>query len=461
MEMTQLPEIKNYKIIRKIGEGGYGKVYLASHDGGYVALKIIQSENSGRERKALEKYSKISDRANIVNILDIGFTSDFFYYATPLADPLDGAFAKEDFRWQPKSLQNLIAARLDSPSKDWFSPEEILAIMGPIFDAAIALGENGLLHRDIKPDNILFFGGRAKLSDFGLVENDRRSVSNMGTPLYSAPSWYVAKGGNPDAYGIAATFYTLISGNLPDTLGRPAYRFPEKEIKDRDRWLHWHRCILRCVSENPSERFVTLEAFKQAVFSENFESSKSYGIGKKGGGNSRKISIAVVAVIALLGVFLAAKYAIFHRATPPEDMVAVSDELYSKIKANGFQSGVFFIEDMQTWKRQRMSVLKVCQDNFIQSKALAEKTKEQVLADVEKRIADFCKTYQLFAPNSDEFKEYREKEIEMALYAWRLARSSLADELETIRNLKDALRGENAYREYVAHEYKNYLDSLK
>ena len=108
-----------------------------------------------------------------------------------------------------------------------------------------------------------------------------------------------------------------------------------------------------------------------------------------------------------------------------------------------------------------MSVLKVCQDNFIQSKALAEKTKEQVLADVEKRIADFCKTDQLFAPNSDEFKEYREKEIEMALYAWRLARSSLAGELETIRDLKDSLRGENAYREYVAHEYKNYLDSLK
>lgn len=345
--MERLPEIPNYKIIRKIGEGGYGKVYLAKFrdDAAYVALKIIAMENSGREGRALENFLTLSRRVSMVEILDSACTQNFLYYATPLADPLDGAFAPEDFRWRPKSLQNLIALKLEGSSKDCFKPAEILEIMEPIFDAAISLGESGLLHRDIKPDNILFFGGKAKLSDFGLVERDVRSISNIGTPLYLAPSWYVAKGGNPDAYGIAATFYTLISGNLPDTLGRPAYRFPEKEIAegDRARWLHWHRCILRCVAENPSERFVTLQAFKDAVFSEDFESSKIYGAAKPESGNSKKIYFALAAALAIFLLFAAAKFA--PRVCPTfaesAEGYEISGEIYSKIRAEGFSSGGF------------------------------------------------------------------------------------------------------------------------
>lgn len=240
--MSNIPKIANYEIFREIGEGGYGKVYLAKlkNRDGYVALKVIASKGVEREEKALEKFLKISDRACMAEILEIGSSKDFLYYSSPLADPLDESFQPEDFRWQPKSLQNLIDKKLTDSSPEWFSNSEILEIISPIFDAAIALGESNLLHRDIKPDNILFFGGKAKLSDFGLVDKDVRSLSNIGTPLYIAPSWYVGKGGNPDAYGIAATLYTLISGNLPDTLGRPAYRFPEKEIPDseRERWLH-------------------------------------------------------------------------------------------------------------------------------------------------------------------------------------------------------------------------------
>lgn len=193
----------------------------------FLALKVIISDSAAREREALEKYLKISTQVNLVEIIDYGVSGDLFYYSTPLSDSLDESFKPEDFRWQPKSLQNLILAKLESPLTSWFSVAEIEDIISPIFDEAIALGENGLLHRDIKPDNILFFKGKAKLTDFGLVQRDTRSISNIGTPLYAAPSWYLAKGGNPDAYGIAATFYTLISGNLPDTLGRPPTASPK------------------------------------------------------------------------------------------------------------------------------------------------------------------------------------------------------------------------------------------
>lgn len=76
-----------------------------------------------------------------------------------------------------------------------------------------------------------------------------------------------------------------MTGNLPDTIGRAAYRFPEKwkdEAPDaalREQWLHWHRCILRSIAENPAERFLTIKDFKNAIFSDNFKSSDFSGAG--------------------------------------------------------------------------------------------------------------------------------------------------------------------------------------
>ena len=276
---ADFPQVSGYRILRKIGSGGFGTVYLAQKAGAsdYVAFKFIPTSQARRERQALEKYIRFPDKRNWAQITDWGDAGDAIFYVMPLADVLPGRelFAPEDFRWQEASLQKLIDRRLASPHEPWFSREEILGFIEPIFDAAIALGEGGLLHRDIKPANILFFGGKAKLADFGLLDDDRRSLSRIGTPLYSAPSWFAGSGGNPDAYGLATTLYSLMTGNLPDTIGRAAYRFPEKWREDvapelREQWLHWHRCILRSIAENPADRFVTLEDFKRAVLSGDF-----------------------------------------------------------------------------------------------------------------------------------------------------------------------------------------------
>ena len=470
--MSDLSKIANYEIIRRIGEGGYGTVYLAKlkNRAEYLALKIIASKGIERERKALEKYLNISDRNNMVEIIDFGSTKDFLYYSTPLADSLDGIFQPEDFRWQPKSLQNLIERKLEDSSAGWFSPLEILEIISPIFNAAITLGENSLLHRDIKPDNVLFFDGKAKLSDFGLVEQDVRSVSNVGTPLYIAPSWYINKGGNPDAYGIAATFYTLISGNLPDTLGRPAYRFPEKEVSDGDkeRWLHWHRCILRAVSENPADRYVSLKAFKEAVFSDDFESSKIYSAPPKAKINSRKTFFALgLCAVCLAAVLLAGK---FRTEKIPNNAsyanraeYKIPNEIYLKIKDSGFHSGAFFIEDIKTWKNAKRSILKVWSQNLEKSKAVAEQTEEQVIAKANEKFFKEREelSNSLIHVNEKKLNEMRDGEIKMALFEWRNARERLSDELAGMEELKDAVERDDQYRRYVSEAYENYLKSLK
>ena len=79
--MSDLSEIANYEIIRRIGEGGYGTVYLAKlkNRAEYLALKIIASKGIERERKALEKYLNISDRNNMVELL-LGFFIVLFGY---------------------------------------------------------------------------------------------------------------------------------------------------------------------------------------------------------------------------------------------------------------------------------------------------------------------------------------------------------------------------------------------
>lgn len=283
-EIFQVP---GYTIFRKLGSGGFGTVYLAERENaaGFVALKIIRTQNARRERLALEKYARVPARDGWAEIIDWGDIGDAVFYAMPLADALPGSehFSPKDFRWQEASLQKIIERRLSDPHVAWFSRKEILDLIEPVFDAAIRLGENALLHRDIKPANILVFGGKTKLADFGLLDNDHRSLTRIGTPLYSAPSWFAGSGGNPDAYGLATTFYSLITGNFPDTIGRAAYRFPEKWREEtvpealREQWMHWNRCILRSIAESPAERFVTLEDFKKAIFSEDFRSSRCFG----------------------------------------------------------------------------------------------------------------------------------------------------------------------------------------
>ena len=273
-------EIGGIKPVRKIGGGGFGEVYLALDGGEYVALKVVFGDKLKREEEALRRFAGIPPCENLTPVLKSGRGGDFLYYTMPLADSfIDGFDDVENPLWFGKSLARLISQRLENPNAGWFSREEILEIIAPVFEAAAHLSKNGMLHRDIKPDNILFFGGRAKLADIGLMHADSPSASNLGTPLYTPPKWYLARGGNPDMYGLAATFYALITGNTPDCIGRAAYSFPECEkerisARKRAQYEHWHRLILRALSENPAERFLRIEDFLSAVKSPDFESSK-------------------------------------------------------------------------------------------------------------------------------------------------------------------------------------------
>lgn len=436
---TRRERIGRYALLRKIGEGGFGSVHLARRDGaeGFVALKLIRSENAERERRAVEKYATLPDRANLVEILDYGVEGDTAYFAMPLADALETprAFPPTDFRWQEKSLWNLIEQRRERPVSPWFSREEIAEIIAPVFDAAIALGERGLLHRDIKPANVLFFGGRAKLADFSLLERDCRSLSRLGTPLFAAPPWFLNSGGNPDAYGLATTLYTLATGNLPDAIGRAAFLFPEgaeEKFSDaeREHRLHLHRCILRAIAENPADRFVTLADFKAAALSDDFESSRAFRTTAEKTARRKffRAGALASAVAAALGAgaVLAGTRVYYSLAYPSAKPPAVADAVFEKISAEGLRDETrgIYVDSRAAWRESRREMLENTKKIIAEQLALARLSDDEIRA----RAAD-------------------DRSLP---YNVRSARESLVNLREVLAYNERELANDSAYRDYVA-----------
>ena len=284
MENSNSSHTNGYAVIRKIGEGGFGEVFVAKKGGNYYAVKRLFPTAAKREIHGIKKFFELKNGVSagtlpIVEILEYWTDANgSFSYSMPLADGHDAALSPESPFWFAKSLYSEITKQNDEPN--WFSRKYIENVAERLFDAACILSSRGILHRDIKPDNILFFGGQPKLADMGLLTNDTPSVSAMGTPDYLPPSWYLRTHGDPDMWGVAATLYTLITGFSPDTLGREAYMFPHQNKKllsaeEIERWEHWHSCILRATHERAAERFKNMEDFKACFFGKKLSPIKT------------------------------------------------------------------------------------------------------------------------------------------------------------------------------------------
>ena len=264
--------LDGYRLIRPIGRGGFGEVWLCRLEatGEPKALKFLPASDPAqleRELLALIRYRSVAAELQCPYLLPIEHvnrTEAGLYYTMPLADGI-GRSEINDPAWQPKTLAALIRDRRGAPS--WFSPDEIQSTLAPLIAAAQALSAAGVVHRDIKPENILFLQGRPCLGDVSLLTNGAEAITQRGTPGYAAPSWYLESGGNPDMWGISATLYGLITGNPPDKLGRAAFLWPPQGTQsvDAKTWNRFHQVIFLGTSENAAERFPGLEAFAETL----------------------------------------------------------------------------------------------------------------------------------------------------------------------------------------------------
>ena len=293
--------LDGYRLIRLIGSGGFGEVWLCQSEalGDLRALKFIPSTSGGQIQKEFEALSRYRTAAgqlrspSIMPIEHANITSAGLFYIMPLADGR-GASDPVDPAWVPLTLATHLQESKGAPA--WLPSYEIKAIITSILQALQLLSDVGLVHRDVKPENILYLSGVPCLGDISLLGEDSFNITRRGTPGYSAPSWFVESGGQPDMFGAATTLYTVLTGNPPDKMGRAAHRWPPQgegslSDKEKNEWLKLHQAIRRAVDERPAERFSDFHAFSRSL---------EFGVGVDTPISKSSLRLLVVAVTTLV-----------------------------------------------------------------------------------------------------------------------------------------------------------------
>jgi hypothetical protein len=276
-ELHEARKYGHYQLVRKLGEGGMGEVYLAEHQllKRPCALKLIKPE-AGTDPIVLARFEREVQSAarlshpNTIEIFDYGHTGEgTFYYVMEYLQGL--------------SLADLV--RQNGP----LPPGRVIYLFRQVCAGLAEAHALGLVHRDLKPANIFVAvrGGEAdvaKVLDFGLVKLTRdpgavelsTEMTVSGTPMYMAPEQAVgdrALDARADIYALGAMMYFALTARAPFS-GQNAFEVmmahardpvvpPSQIVPDVPQDLE--QVVLRCLAKKPSERYVSVRALSQSL----------------------------------------------------------------------------------------------------------------------------------------------------------------------------------------------------
>ncbi|WP_337173725.1 serine/threonine-protein kinase [Paludisphaera sp.] len=247
-----LPVVPGYEVVRLIGQGGMGRVYLARHGrlGHMVCIKLLAAGAGPDPSVARERFERearllaAASHPHVLTVIDFGVLDDGSpYLVTEYVEHGD--------------LRKLMAAGRIPPARR-------RSILGQIGAALAHIHAKGILHRDLKPENILApTDSLVKVADFGLavLEDDRgrltRTSQGIGTLVYASPE---QQGGGAvdarsDQYSLAAIAYELLTGKRP--VG--SFRRPSEVDPTLDRRVD--AVVMKALSPSPADRYATLGAF--------------------------------------------------------------------------------------------------------------------------------------------------------------------------------------------------------
>jgi eukaryotic-like serine/threonine-protein kinase len=266
--------IGNYKIVRVLGEGGMGTVYLAEHPmiGKRVAVKMLRPDlgtDPGLVSRFFQEAKAVNEirHPNIVDISDFGHTDDGIVYF--VMELLEGESLRD--RLQATGPLTLDVA---------------IACSRQVVDALAAAHRVGIIHRDLKPDNIFLVpdtqvpgGFRSKLFDFGvakLLGDKQQQVGHktidgavVGTPFYMSPEQALCHDvtAAADIYAMGVVMYEMVTGSVPfhaeqlvlllNAILKKPPQPPSLVRTDVPPWLD--RLIMRCLEKDPEARPRSME----------------------------------------------------------------------------------------------------------------------------------------------------------------------------------------------------------
>ena len=327
MTSADLPtQIGRYRIERLIGTGAMGHVYLG-HDlelDRAVAVKTVRTTNLDEDAKThfMERFRNEARAAarlhhpNIVQVHDVG------------EDEHVGPFLVFEYV-EGSSLRRLIR------QQGRLEPEQIVRLTDQIADALSIAHTHGIIHRDIKPDNLLVTsGGDVKLADFGVARVPDADLTKegqfLGTPCYAAPETLREGnyGAHSDLFSFALVIYEAITGKraFPGTDAiavaqhvmnqdppKPSDAAPEADLDPEI-----DKVIMKALDKDPVERFHSAHALSAAVRRAYHKSIRPEAMSSRPAAprssGSRIVRIALCTVLSL-GALVAA-IALFDRSPP-------------------------------------------------------------------------------------------------------------------------------------------------
>ena len=270
------PVVPDYDILRCIGRGGYGEVWLGRNTlGSFRAVKVIYRDSFDSERPYLREfagirqYEPVSSHESQVRVYHVGQNEveGYFYYVMDLADDASLAARSAESATPEQSVEAMAPPDSRSVGHEHYVPatlslrlleqggrlpvEECLPIAIALASALSHLHQHRLVHRDIKPSNIIFVNGRPKLADIGLVTSTSNANTLVGTAGFIPPEGPGAP--QADIYSFGKVLYEM-------AVGRDRQDFPQlpedlASFPDGDQLVELNEVILQACEIAPANRY--------------------------------------------------------------------------------------------------------------------------------------------------------------------------------------------------------------
>ena len=266
--------VTGFEIIRWLGEGGMGVVFLAQQvlPSRSVALKRLwphlaaQAVHLKRFLEEPQAMARVAS-AHVLPVHEVKLTEDGPVLVMPFIDGPD--LRRVILHRQAQRKRDAAAGRLKTGDDEYL--RVVLPLLDQVVEAIVAVHRNDVIHRDIKPSNVLIdSSGGAWLNDFGLAKTfdggaePSITMGSLGTPGYMGPEQWegLDVGRHSDVFGLGATLYYTLCLDLPHGRGPLSRAAPDptrpstlQPLLDAD----WDAVLMKAVAPDPADRYRTVD----------------------------------------------------------------------------------------------------------------------------------------------------------------------------------------------------------